>query len=76
MTNYRCIVTLSNGAHKIVRMTKDVVARLVTAFSKSQRDPWLRKRYEETFKSLGLVPHQVKKLLFINEYTGEKLEIA
>lgn len=76
MTNYKCIVTLKNGAHKIVRMTKDVMARLVVAFRKNQRDPWLTERYENTFQSYGLNPAQVLKLLFINEYTGEKLEIA
>ena len=76
MTNYKCIVTLRSGAHKIVRMTKDVMARLVMAFRKNQTDPWLTRRYEETFENLGLTPGQVIRLLFINEFTGEKLEIA
>lgn len=76
MTNYRCIVTLTNGAHKIVRMTKDVMATLVTGFRKMQNEPWLTKRYVEVFKRFELMPSQVSKLLFINEYTGEKLEIA
>ena len=76
MTNYRCVVTLSNGAHKIIRVTKDVMAKLVTAFRCQQRDPWLTKRYEQAFRDLELVPRMVSKLLFINEYTGERLEIA
>ena len=76
MTNYRCVVTLKNGAHKIVRMTKDVMARLVTAFRKAQTCPWLTKRYEDTYKEFGLTPQNVIRLLFINEYTGERLEIA
>jgi len=76
MTNYKCIVTLKNGAHKIVRMTKDVVAKLVTAFRKQQNDPWLTERYEQVFAHFELTPSQVLKLLFINEYTGERLEVA
>ena len=76
MTNYKCIVTLKNGAHKIVRMTKDVVAKLVTAFRKQQNDPWLTKRYADVFAQYELPPSQVKSLLFINEYTGERLTVA
>lgn len=76
MTNYKCIVTLANGAHKILRMTIDVMATLVTAFRANQRYPWLIKRYEDVYKKLELLPQQVVGLLFINEYTGERLEIA
>lgn len=76
MTNYKCIVTLTNGAHRIVRMTKDVVAKLSYAFRRKQNDPWLTKRYEDVFMQLELLPEQVARLLFINEYTGERLEIA
>lgn len=57
-------------------MTKDVVARLVMAFRKKQSDPWLHKRYADTFEQFELSPSQVLKLLFINEFTGERLEIA
>lgn len=76
MTNYKCIVTLTNGAHRIVRMTVDVMAKFITAFRERQRAPWLCKRYEEFFRSLELLPSQVKSLLFINEYTGERLSVA
>lgn len=76
MTNYKCIVTLSNGAHRIVRMTKDVMAKLVYAFRRKQSDPWLTERYEDVFKKFELLPSQVVKLLFINEWTHERLEIA
>lgn len=76
MTNYRCIVTLKNGAHKIMRMTKDVMARLTYGFRRSQTDPWLCKRYEDIFRQFELKASEVAKMLFINEYTGERLEIV
>lgn len=76
MTNYKCIVTLRNGAHRIVRMTIDVVATLVTAFRRKQSDPWLSPRYEEVFRRFGLDSSIVSALLFINEYSGERLEIC
>ncbi|MBQ9560569.1 MAG: hypothetical protein IJV08_11430 [Bacteroidaceae bacterium] len=37
MMNYKCIVTLHNGAHKIVRMTKDVVAKICYLYRQMQR---------------------------------------
>lgn len=73
---FRCVVTLRNGAHKIVRMTVDVMAKLTYAFRRKQSDPWLTERYEDVFRQFELLPSQVVKLLFINEYTGERLEIA
>jgi len=76
MTNYKCIVTLKNGAHRIVRMTKDVMATLTYAFRRNQSDPWLTKRYADVFKRFDLLPSQIASLLFINEYTGERLEVA
>ena len=76
MTNYKCIVTLKNGSHKIVRMTKDVVAHVVTEFRKFQssifKDVVLLELANETF----LVLNNIRQFVFINEYTGEKLEVA
>ena len=76
MTNYRCVVTLTNSSHKIIRMAKYEMAKLITAFRCKQRDPWLTPRYEATFSDLGLLPNMVKSLLFINEWNGERLEIS
>ena len=76
MTYFRCIVTLRNGAHKILRMTRDVMATMVTAFRSAQKSPWLIKRHADLFERFGLTPSQVLCLLFINEYTGEKLVVA
>lgn len=72
-------MTLSNGAHKILRMTRDIVAKLVTAFRMNQSSLFknsLPKRYADVFKQFELLPSQVKELLFTNEYTGEKLRVA
>lgn len=75
MTNYKCVVTLRNGAHKIVRMTKDVMAHLVSEFRKCQRDIFADRK-EIVIHDVLLLLNDVKMLLFINEYTGERLEIA
>ncbi|UKK52692.1 hypothetical protein [Prevotella sp. E2-28] len=76
MTVFKCIVTLKNGSHTIKRFNRDIVEKLAYAFRCKQRDPWLRERYANLFKSLDLIPQLVTKLLFINEYTGERLELA
>ena len=76
MTIYKCIVTLTNGCHVIKRINEDVVAILAYAFRRKQNDPWLTERYENLFKSLELIPRTIEKMLFINEYTGERLELA
>lgn len=76
MTNYKCIVTLHNGAHKIARMTKSTVACLATGF-RNMQGGILTRRYGDALKAAaGLSSRQVKSFLFINEWTGERLEIA
>lgn len=35
--NYKCIVTLKNGGHKILRITKSMLAHLVSEFRKMQQ---------------------------------------
>ena len=49
---------------------------MVTAFRSAQKSPWLIKRHADLFERFGLTPSQVLCLLFINEYTGEKLVVA
>lgn len=35
--NYKCIVTLKNGGHKILRLTRRMMAHLVSEFRKMQQ---------------------------------------
>lgn len=37
MTNYKTIVTFRNGTHKILRMTRDLVAKFVYIFREMQK---------------------------------------
>ena len=47
MTYFKCIATLENGAHKIVRVTRDVMATLVFGFRSLQGGIQVR-HYKET----------------------------
>jgi len=76
MTNYRCIVTMKNGSHKIVRMAKNVMAHVVYEFRKYQQSIFSDIVLLELPADVWLLLNEVKNLVFINEYTGEKLEIA
>ena len=40
MTNYKTIVTFRNGTHKILRMTRDLVAKFVYTFREMQKNPF------------------------------------
>jgi len=74
MTNYRCIVTLSKG-HKVLRMTRDVVAHMVSEYRRMQGQLF-RSTVSVVVGGESLLMNDVKKMLFINEWTGERLEIA
>lgn len=76
MTIFKCIVTLTCGEHRVKRFNRDMVEKLSYAFRCKQRDPWLNERNANTFRQLSLQPKTVKELLFINEYTGERLQLA
>lgn len=74
---FRCIVTLSNGFHKTVRMTIDKVARMAAAVRQLRDMPWLTDRYSEMFDELEINPKDFVSCKFINERTGESyLELA
>lgn len=76
MTNYKCIVTMKNGSHKIVRMAKNVMAHVVYEFRKFQQSIFSDIVLLELPADVYLMLNDVKSLLFINEWTGEKLEVA
>lgn len=71
MTNYRCIVTLRSGAHKILRMTRDVVAHVVAEFRKMQHCIF-NDRVTVNVGGYTLTLNDVTSLKFMNEYTGEE----
>ena len=76
MTNYKCIVTMKNGSHKIVRMAKNVMAHVVYEYRKFQQSIFNDTVLLELPADVWLILNNVKSFLFINEWTGEKLEIA
>ena len=66
---FKCIITLKNGAHKIVRMTIDKVAS-VTCAVRDLKNIWLvSKRHKE----LEVQAYQIAVCRFINERTGQEL---
>ena len=69
---FKCIVTLSNGTHRIVRVTIDKVAKIVAAIRELSQ-PWLSDRYQQTFEQMGISPRDFVSCRFLNERTGEEL---
>ncbi len=76
MVIFKCIVTLTCGEHRVKRFNRNMVEKLAYAFRCKQRDPWLNERNASTFNQLSSTPQSVKELLFINEYTGERLQLS
>lgn len=74
MTTYKAIVTLKNGAHKIVRMTRDKVAKIVTEFRRMQKNIF-SDVVLLTIGDVTLVLNDCKSFKFINEYTLEQLVV-
>lgn len=68
---FRCVVTMKNGTHKIMRVTIDMVARITTAFREHQKS---------IFKDIDLLIVGcdvlnfllVDRIKFINERTNEE----
>jgi hypothetical protein len=70
---FRCIVTLKNGAHRIVRTTIDNVAKLNAALLQYRDFGLLNNRYSDFMKELGLAAYDVLSCKVINERTGQEL---
>ena len=66
MTNYKGIVTLKDGSHKIIRGAQDVVAHVVYEFKKAQRSIFVSESVV-----YGIAVALIASVKFINEYTGE-----
>ena len=70
---FKCVVTLKSGAHKVVRMAVDKVARFAAAMRDLHTSPWLSSRYIDFFQSIGVDFREISSCKFINERTGETL---
>lgn len=71
MTNYRTIVGLTNGCHKIVRLDKGQVAHVVTEWRKFRRSVF-REVVSLTLNGTTLCLNEILSWKFINEWTGEE----
>lgn len=69
---FKCIVTFKNGAHKILRVTIDMVAKITYEFRSCQKsifsasEIWLLCITSEEMLNIS----EVKQCKFINERTG------
>lgn len=70
---FKCIITLKNGAHKIVRMTIDKVASVTCAVRDLKNVGIVSKRHIEILKELEVQAYQIAGCRFINERTGQEL---
>ena len=72
MTNYKTIVTFKNGTHRIIRMTRDLVAKFVYMFRAMQRNPFMDIYLWQLCADKYMNMNVVSRVKFINEYTGEE----
>jgi len=70
---FKCIITLKNGAHKIIRMTIDKVASVTCAVRDLKNIGLVSKRHIEILKELEIQVYQIARCRFINERTGQEL---
>lgn len=66
MTNYKAVVTLQGGGHKIVRGAQDMVAHLNYAVQKAKKSIFRSEEYV-----YGIAVALIASVKFINEYTGQ-----
>ena len=72
MTNYRTIVTFKNGTHKILRMTRDLVAKFVTLFREMQKSLFNDLYAWNMPGDEYLLMNRISNVKFIDEYTGDE----
>ena len=68
MTNFKLIVTLKDGSHKILRVTKDIVAKLCYRFRQMQKNLFFD-IYIVVVNDFALVLNNCRQLRFIYEDT-------
>ena len=70
---FKCIVTLKSGAHRIIRMTIDKVAKFVNLFKEQQANVFNNESYLfDLSEDEALLMASVAGAKFINERTGEE----
>lgn len=70
---FKCIVTLKSGAHRIIRMTIDKVAKFVNLFKEQQTNVFKDESYLfDLSEDEALLMASVAGAKFINERTGEE----
>lgn len=72
MTYYRTVVELTNGCHKILRLTYSEVAHVVSEVNKFRRSIF-NHVVEITLCGVTLCLNEILSWKFINEYTREEL---
>ena len=70
---FKCIITLKNGAHKIVRMTIDKVAAVTCAVRDLKNVGIVSKRHVDFLNEMEIQAYQIAGCRFINERTGQEL---
>ena len=71
---FKCIVTFKSGAHRIIRMTIDNVAKLVNVFKEQQANVFRDESYLFYLsEDEALLMKFVVGMKIINERTGEEL---
>jgi hypothetical protein len=73
MTNYKAIVTFNNGTHRIIRMTRDLVAKFVTIFREMQRTPYKDLYAWNISGDEYMLMNGIRSVKFIDEYRGSEL---
>lgn len=68
---YKLVVTLRNGAHKILRMSREVVAHIVSLYGKMQRDIFCT-QYSVEIGGESLILNDCSRLRFLDERTGNE----
>jgi len=71
MTYYRTIVTLTSGAHKIIRLTIGEVAHVVSEVNKFRKS--IFRTAEIVLQGTVYELSEILSWKFINEYTKEEL---
>ena len=70
---FKCIITLKSGAHRIIRMTIDRVAKFNAAMLQQRQVGLLSRRYAEFMNELELAARDILSCRIINERTGHEL---
>lgn len=69
---FKCIITLKSGAHRIIRMSIDKVAKFNAAIRQARDLGLLNRRYSEFLNDLELKAQEILSYRIINERTGEE----